>query len=239
MEKENKRHVQLPNNMTVTPQDLLIYLNIKRFMDNTTKEAFPSLEKISEKSGASIPTIRKCIKNLKDNGYISIRKDGRKNIYTFLKYDKFEPFSYEFLDKEDLTFTEKSYLVASQQYMFKENNLGKITYTNKELSDLINMSESVISRCNKSLEKKEYLSLIKTNSKDSITGVYVNEKIFYLDELGQAVIFVLQNHEDRIQNNSKEIEKLKQQIQSMQKDMQIILNENKSLKEKQESLLTI
>ena len=58
----NKQHVQLPNNMTLetilTPQDLLVYVSIKRYMNNETKEAFPSLQTIAEKCGASIPTIR-------------------------------------------------------------------------------------------------------------------------------------------------------------------------------------
>ena len=47
----NKQHVQLPNNMTpiLTPQDLLVYISIKRYMNNETKEAFPSLQTIAEK----------------------------------------------------------------------------------------------------------------------------------------------------------------------------------------------
>ena len=38
----NKQHVQLPNNMTLetilTPQDLLVYVSIKRYMNNETKD---------------------------------------------------------------------------------------------------------------------------------------------------------------------------------------------------------
>ena len=68
METINKQHVQLPNSMTVdaklTPQDLLIYVAIKRYMNKDTKEAFPSLQTICSKSGASINTVRKCISNL-------------------------------------------------------------------------------------------------------------------------------------------------------------------------------
>jgi hypothetical protein len=42
-------------------------------------------------------------------GKIEIKKEGRKNIYKFLNFkDGFEPFSYEFLDKKDLTFLEKA-----------------------------------------------------------------------------------------------------------------------------------
>ena len=227
----NKQHVQLPNNMTLetilTPQDLLVYVSIKRYMNNETKEAFPSLQTIAEKCGASIPTIRKCIKRLEEGKYIEVTKKGRSQIYKFLKYNNFEPFSYEFLDKEDLSFTEKAYQLASQQYQFKENGMGKISMSNKELAEKINMSESTISRCNKSLEAKGYLDIIKAKKHES--GITINEKFFHLDELGQAIVFTLQNHEERLN-------KTEQNIENLMKDMSIVLKENKELKERLKEL---
>ena len=218
------KHVQLPNDMTtdanLTPQDLLIYVAIKRYMNKDTKEAFPSLQTICAKSGASVNTVRKCIANLEREKYFTITKGGRKNIYTFSDYKKFEPFSYDFLDKEDLTFTEKAYIIASQQYMYKdEQGFGKITLSGQDLSKKINMPESTISKCNKSLTAKDYLSIIKCNKRDQETGVVIQEKIFHLDELGQAVLWALHNHEERISNNEKtlnlaldEITKLKAEL---------------------------
>lgn len=235
-----KRHIQLPNNMTenLKPSDLLIYLDIKRNMNNETKESFPSLETVSKRTGASIPTIRKCINNLEEAGYIEVRKEGRKNIYRFLKYKEFEPFSYEFLDNPNLSFTEKAYIAASQQYMFKEDGFGKTTYTNKELAQKINMSESSVSRCNKSLEKKEYLSIIETDVKDIETGLKIKEKIFYLNELGQAVIFALKAHNDKLNAHSAMLEKhntqmqdLQNQLESLRKDFRLVLEENTRLKQ--------
>ena len=225
----NKQHVQLPNNMTpiLTPQDLLVYISIKRYMNNETKEAFPSLQTIAEKCGASIPTIRKCIKRLEEGKYIEVTKKGRSQIYKFLKYNNFEPFSYEFLDKEDLSFTEKAYQLASQQYQFKENGMGKISMSNKELAEKINMSESTISRCNKSLEAKGYLDIIKAKKHES--GITINEKFFHLDELGQAIVVTLQNHEERLN-------KTEQNIENLMKDMSIVLKENKELKERLKEL---
>ena len=131
MDKEcNKQHVQLPNNMgnsDITPKDQLIYLSIRRFMNNKSKIAFPSLEKIKEVSGASINTIRNSISSLEEKEYIKVFKRGRGQEYHFNELKAFEPFSYEFLDKPDLTFTEKSYIVASQQFMFKDvEGFGKV-----------------------------------------------------------------------------------------------------------------
>lgn len=226
MENENlnKQHVQLPNDMTkeniLTPQDLLVYISIKRYMNKETKEAFPSLQTIANSCGASIPTIRKSIKKLEQNGYIEVIKKGRSQLYKFLKYTNFEPFSYEFLDKEDISFTEKAYLVASQQFMFKENGDGKISLDNKELSDKINMPTSTISKCNRSLEAKGYLNITKARKQGS--GIVINEKFFHLDELGQAIVFTLQNHEERLNKHDGD-------IQSLKKDLKTALNYIKEL----------
>jgi DNA-binding MarR family transcriptional regulator len=224
MEAINKQHVQLPNDMTVnenlTPQDLLIYVAIKRYMNKDTKEAFPSLQTICAKSGASINTVRKCINNLEAQDYFKIEKRGRQNYYIFSDYQNFEPFSYDFLDKEDLTFTEKAYIIASQQYMFKdEKGIGKISYTNSELSEKINMPESTISKCNRSLTTKEYLSIIRCEKHDPETGLAIQEKIFHLDELGQAVIWALQNHEQRITKNEKTLDLALKEIAQLKAEL--------------------
>lgn len=225
MEAINKQHVQLPNDMTInenlTPQDLLIYVAIKRYMNKDTKEAFPSLQTICAKSGASINTVRKCISNLETQEYFKIEKRGRQNYYIFSDYQNFEPFSYDFLDKEDLTFTEKAYIIASQQYMFKdEKGIGKISYTNSELSEKINMPESTISKCNRSLTTKEYLSIIRCEKHDPETGLAIQEKIFHLDELGQAVIWALQNHEQRITKNEKTLDLALKEIAQLKAELE-------------------
>lgn len=222
-----KQHVQLPNDMTmcnnVIPRDLLIYASIKRYMNKETKEAFPSLATLSNVSGCSVNVIRSTIENLVKLDYISIRKEGRKNIYLFNSYKEFEPFSYDFLDKEDLTWQEKAYIIASQQFMFKENGEGKISYNNKEMAEKLNISEQSVCRYNNALERKNYLSIIQTNAKKD--GVMINEKFFHLDELGQAVVFILQDHDQKINENTKDIEELK-------KDMKILMRENEELKNK-------
>jgi len=164
-----KQHVQLPNNMTseLSPKDLLIYVSIKRYMNNETREAFPSLETIAKHASSTKPTVRKCIDKLVDLEYITIRKVGRKNVYKFSNSKNFEPFSYEFLDKEDLSANEKAYLIASQQYMYKDiDNYGKMTYSDNKLSEIINMSRHSIKKYDQSLLEKGYLSIVTTDKKD-------------------------------------------------------------------------
>lgn len=230
MDSESKQHVQLPNNMTenekLSTKDLLIYVCIKRHMNNETKEAFPSLETIMEHASSSKPTVRKCIETLKELGYISVRKDGRKNIYKFNPHKNFEPFSYEFLDKKDLTSNEKAYIIGSQQYMFKYGGKGNVTFTDRKFADILNISPHSVAKYNKSLAEKNYLSIIETSKRDSETGLMINEKMFHLNELGQAIVFTLQKHNEDITELKEDSTSMKKQVEAMQKQIDILLNSN-------------
>ena len=238
-EKISKQHTQVPNEMSkneLDPKDQLIYLAIKSFQNGQTKLCNPSLQKIAERSGASIPTIRSSIKRLEDKEYISIKKNGRGQEYSFSPYKNFEPFSKKFLEKEDLSFTTKSYLVASQQYMFQDvQGFGKISFPNTELSEKINMPESTIRKCNQELKRKNYLTIIENESRDIETGCKTETKLFNLNELGQAVIWALKNHEDRITKNTSDIEYLRKELEQLkesnkQKDLLLskIIKNNKN-----------
>lgn len=227
-DKMSKQHVQLPNNMIkkdgLEPKDLLIYANIKKYMNNETRECFPSFVTISKDSGYSINTIRNSITLLVSNNYISVRREGKKNIYKFNPYKNFEPFSYDFLES-NLEANEKAYILAHQQFFIKDKQgLGKTTYTNEEIAEKLNISPRTVSRLDTSLVRKGYLDIVKTNSKDPVTGVYINEKFFHLDELGQAIIWKLQQHEE-------DIEELKETTESNSRDLQIVLRENKQMKD--------
>ena len=205
----------------LTPKDKLIYVAIRRYMDKSTMESFVSYAKISKDTGAAINTIRKSIDNLVREGYLNTRKVGRKIYYIFNNKKKFEPFSYEFLDKPELTFTEKSYLIASQQYMFKDEDSeqGKISYTNKELSGLIKMSESTISRTNHSLESKGFLENASTPT-----------KVFKLRELDQMFIWKFKEQDEKIQDNTDRIEQLEREMMKFKELNKALLEENEKLK---------
>lgn len=219
---EEKRHIQLPNreqNEEIEPRDQLIYIAIKSFINKDTKEAFPSLKKISEMVGASIPTIRSSIKRLEELDYIKVKKVGRGQVYTFNPYKNFEPFSYEFLNNQDMSFTTKSYLVASQQYMIKNGDTGSISYSNRELSEKINMPESTISKCNRDLESKHFLTIINNKSKDLETGLDTQTKIFHLAEFGQAIVGILNNHESRLDQLEKQNELLLRELTKLRNEL--------------------
>lgn len=223
MEKKNEQYVVYPHNGNLepinglTPQDKLIYLAIRRYMNKDTMESFPSYARLTQDIGAAAKTIKKSVDNLVREEYLQTRKVGRKIIYKFNNKKQFEPFSWDFLDKPDLTFTEKSYIVAAQQYMFKDEEEGKISYKNNELSKLIKMSESTISRCNHSLEDKGYLK-----------GASELVKKFQLRELDQLFIWKLKEQDERIEKNSNDIALIK-------KELERIKLENAEMKEKLET----
>lgn len=220
MEKKNEQYVIYPHNGNsepmngLTPQDKLIYLAIRRYMNRDTMESFPSYARITQDIGAAAKTIKKSVDNLVREEYLQTRRDGKKIIYKFNNKKQFEPFSWDFLDKPDLTFTEKSYIVAAQQYMFKDNEEGKISYKNNELSKLINMTEATISRCNHSLEKKGYLE-----------GASELVKKFQLRELDQLFIWKFKEQDEKIEKNTEDIREIK-------KKLELLIAENEKLKEK-------
>lgn len=199
----------------LNPKDKLIYVAIRRYMNRQTMEAFPSYAIITKDTGAAAKTIKKCVDNLVKENYLQTRREGRKLIYTFNNKKQFEPYSYDFLDKPELSFIEKSYIIASQQYMYKEENEGKIEYTNKELSSLIKMPETTISKCNHSLERKGFLQ-----------GASELTKRFQLRELDQLFIWKFKEQDEKIQKNSDDIELLKKEIAQL-KEENLALKENR------------
>lgn len=230
---ENKQHTQLPNKKAekeLDPKDQLIYLCIKSFENGTTKLCCPSLQKIAERSNASIPTIRNSITRLQETGYIEVQKVGRSNHYKFNPYKSFEPFSPEFIKNiTDLSFTARSYLAAAQQYMFKDiEGLGKISYSNLELSKKINMPEATIRKCNKELEQKQYLTVLDNASRDLETGCKTDSKIYDLKKLGQAVIWTLLDHEDKLDNHEDRIAKLEKESAAKDRLIEQLLRERQN-----------
>jgi peptidoglycan hydrolase CwlO-like protein len=70
------------------------------------------------------------------------------------------------------------------------------------------------------------MTIIKTKAIDPVTGLKINEKIFHLNELEQAIVFALQNHEDRITENETK-------IQSLNKDIELLMRKINELERKQ------
>lgn len=227
------QHVQVPNNMCVThefePFDMLVYASIKRFMNGQTKEAWPSMATLKALTGSGQSRINNSIAKLRGKYFETFIREGRR-VYLFSKkYKNFEPFSKEFLDKTDLSPAEKSYIIAAQQFMFKDmKDMGKISFSTKDLSNLINMPEWEIWKCDRSLSAKGYLDVVRTKNKDFNTGLPMSEKLFNMELLGQRIIWLLSKNNERIKKNNQQIIKLQKDLKIMKK---LLLQKDKQIKE--------
>lgn len=232
----SKQHTQLPNKMLdskeLTTKDLLIYVTIKRHINNKTKEAFPSLDTICKESGVSKPTVIKCIESLKAANYISVRKEGRKNVYKFNPYVKFEPFSEEFLDSKEIDPNTKAYIIGIQEHLFKDLvGEGKTTYSDKEIADKLNLDSRTVVKYNNILQEKGFLTKIETNKLDKVSGIKIEQKFFHLSKLGQQIIWTLQNHEERLDEHSKDLEIAFNKINDLEKKAEIAENQNRIMRD--------
>lgn len=213
MKDKNLQHYQLPNKMTVSATDQYIYLILRSHYNGTTRLCFPSLNTISKESGLSIPTVRKCIDNLKNAKYIAVVKNNRKNYYLFTGHKKFEPFSPEFLKNPEVSPTTKAYLIATQQHMFKEvENIGAISYSNRDLSKITGIPEATIRKCNKELKSLEALDIVKNKNTDKETGCKTETKLFKMDKLHQEIIWRLKEHEERLNEHDAKIDSIEKSV---------------------------
>ena len=200
--------------------EILVYVAIRYNMNAKTMTAHPSLQTIADRTGCSIPSIRKIIKDIVAKKYMTVEiKKGIGTIYTFSNEKSFEPFSYEFLDNPNLTKAEKLHILCTQQYMFKENGVGKVTYSDAELSEKTGLNRHTISKTNQSLIEKGFAEQIILRSKNPETGLMDKETIFHLNELGQAIVFKLKEHEERIDKHDEEIEELKRTVAELKQQL--------------------
>lgn len=217
METKEKRHIELPSTEginDITPQDQLVYLGLRSYMNKDTMQAFPSQESVAKRLGCCRNTLRKCIQNLIDKEYIKIvGKQGRNKIYQFNKLKQFEPFSYEFLEDRSISFTQRALLASSQQYMKnKDTGKGIIKYSKMELAELINMPYPTLVKATRELANKDIISTIKLPS-----GKQQME--FALEKYHQGIVKVLLNHEQRIESNEDRISILENQVRLLQEEL--------------------
>lgn len=222
MENKEKRHIELPSTggiNDITPQDQLVYLGLRSYMNKDTMQAFPSQESVAQRIGCCRNTLRKCIQNLIDKEYIKIvGKQGRNKIYQFNKLKQFEPFSYEFLEDRSISFTQRALLASSQQYMKNKNSgTGVIKYSKMELAELINMPYSTLVKATRELANKDIISTTKLPS-----GKQQME--FALEKYHQGIVKVLLNHEQRIENTEDKVYILENTVKQLKEEIQKLKN---------------
>ena len=116
--------------------------------------------------------------------------------------------------------------------MYKDiENLGKLSYTDYQISKLLGLSRPSVIRCHQKLKELGILYTMPSKKKDQETGCKSNIKVFQMDKLHQQIIWTLKEHEERLdeygasiikleENNSKHdaaIAKLEKEISELKK----------------------
>ena len=230
-ENEKVRHIQVSNEIKFKPpgnlHDALVYAYLRSYMNGQTKECFPSLRTLSEDTGLTVNTISKSINSLESQELISINKVNKYNVYKFtdISLNHFEPFSYEFLSSLKISPKLKGYWLLLQRYTFKTDGTGyaKTTYTDYELSNILDIPLRTIKQYNKELKNSGILTMTSTKVKNE-NGENRYLKLFNLKEISQDMFFVknkLNEHDQEllelrklVEEQNKKLAKLEMKINS-------------------------
>ena len=220
-----EQHIQVPKmnlkaeGLNIT--DPYVYACIKKYMNQHTKEAFPSNSTLTKITGFSNKTILGAIARLEAAGYFSVKREhGKPNVYTFNTYKQFEIFSYDFLDNPDLTPKEKSYLVASQQFMFKNPELaqGKISFSSEKFANLMGLSQNTLRKYEDTLKDKEILTTVPIK-RDNATGLAVEARVYDFEKMFNIIAMKFIETDNKLDEHDQEIHFLKQQIEYLTNEL--------------------
>lgn len=206
------KYLTLPLELLQTKnyREVLIYLYIQLYSQKNISK--PALKTLIDISNQSINTIRKLIKLLEKDDFISVDKTSNITKYYFKEKINSITICSNILLTNILSELEKYFLISLVPY---SDNNSCITMSNKELSNLINISESTISRCNKSLEIKQYLKVQNQNKIYNLKLILENN---------------VEENTNKIKALEKDIEMLKRAL--IEKDEKI-----KSLEQKSEIII--
>lgn len=224
------QHVQVPHRLCkgqIDYQVLGLYAYLRRYMNKDTYSTFVSLRTLQGETKLSIPTIQKYLNILEEEDHIKIIKgEKRCNIYVFNKgsslYSKgFEMYTFEFIKNKDIPFKEKCALIAFQERMMnKDSGRGTISSTPLEMSNILNTSFSTYKRIEKDLINNNWITIMKSNVKDSETGCKKNIYTFDLEAIEQAVLFnqkKIAEHDEILHEMQEEIKRLNHEVKLLQK----------------------
>jgi len=226
MEK-NKQFVQVPNldlsEKGLEMKDLVVYAYLRKHYNATTKDAFPSFSLLVEESGISKPTIMRAVDRLEAAGYIEVKKDKKVNHYKFSDINKFEIYSFDFLDDKSLSVNDKAYIVCMQPHMFKNSQLGtgKVTYSELDIARMLNIDLRTLRKYENHLQQgdKPVLSLVPTQKKDPQTGLMVEERIFDFEAYNNVLALKFNELDRKIEDkvSKEDYDKLLREFNELKK----------------------
>ena len=233
----NEQFVKVPNidlaSQGLEMKDLVIYAYLKKHYNNVTKDSFPSFQTLSEESGISKPTVIKSVNRLQASGYINISKIKKVNHYTFSDVNKFEIYSFDFLEDRTLTTADKAYIICMQPHMFKDSNLGigKVIYSELDIANKLGIDLRTLRKYENHLQQgdKPVMTLVPTKKKDPMTGLAIQERIFDFDAYNNLLALKFMQIDEEMKDKVSRIEydKLLAEVKELKK--QLMAQEAKQL----------
>lgn len=203
MEIKDGQFTTLPDAITdsnnISVDDVIVYLMIKKNMNDSTRMATRSYETLSKECELTVYKIKQCLQRLEDAGYISITYNGikRANSY-FFPVDKeieFEMIALAFISNPNLTAREKGLLAILQKDMKvdKDTQTGLINLSYKEILDKANVSKSMLSRIESGLTEKDVYTKLTSSAIDEVTKLHKDKRLTDIDKTRQADTLLAEN----------------------------------------------
>ena len=227
--KENAKgqFVTVPNidlqKLGLEMTDVLIYAYLKKHYNNITKDSFPSFQCLADESGISKPTVMKCVDRLQQAGYVTITRIRKVNHYTFSDINKFEIYSFDFLDDKTISSKEKAYMICMQQHMYKNPELGtgKVTFSELDIAKMLKIDIRTLRKYETSLQQRDkpIVTLVPTKVKDPQTGLMVEERIFDFGAYNNLLAMKFQEIDDKLDNkvSREDYDKLLREFNELKK----------------------
>ena len=163
------------------PKDMLVYADIRKYLNNKSGYAKPSISRIQDDLNISRVSVIASISKLKQAGLLQVdNTSSQVNHYKFSEVNKFEKIPLRLIESQKLTNKEKEYIICTYRYMINLETIGICKLSHLELSDKINMSRQSICKIEKSLSNMKNPILTITSGRD-IDGSVITERIYHFD----------------------------------------------------------
>lgn len=166
-------HNEFIDNELLTYAEKLVFIAIKRHLNNKSYSAYPSMNTISKKVGISKPTVVKAVKGLEDKKIIQVVRERENNTKNknnvYIIYDSKEIWS---------TNTVEEMREKAEEVSENKANLDKVTE-----EDLLKLAEKfgyTISKADDN--KKEFESTSKTTTENEVIS-NSNKKSYYYNNI--------------------------------------------------------